>query len=100
MMKVSNTVAGLATLALACVPAFAMSTNAFAAPARVQVADLDLSTQAGVHEFDRRTDAAASRFCNDIRSLSANVACRDGVRAEVSEKLVAMKSAPTLYAAR
>ena len=100
MFKVSNTIAGLATLALAAVPALAMSTNAFAAPAKVHVADLDLSTQAGAREFDRRTDVAAGRFCNDIRSLSANAACREGVRAEVTEKLVAMKSATTLYAAR
>lgn len=100
MMKVSNTVAGLATLALAFVPALAVGSNAFAAPATVQVADLDLSTQAGVHEFDRRTNAAASRFCNDIRPLSAHVACREGVKVEVSEKLAAIKSAPTLYAAR
>lgn len=100
MFKVSNTLAGVATLALACVPAFALSTNAFAAPATVQVADLDLSTQAGAREFDRRTDAAAGRFCNDIRSVSANAACRQGVRAEVNEKLVAMKPATTLYASR
>ena len=100
MFKVSDTIAGLATLALACVPAFAMSTNAFAAPAKVQVADLDLSTTHGAREFDRRTEVAANRFCNDIRSLSANAACRDGVRAEVAEKLVAMKPATTHYAAR
>ena len=93
MFKVSDTIAGLATLALACVPAFA-------APAKVQVADLDLSTTHGAREFDRRTEVAANRFCNDIRSLSANAACRDGVRAEVAEKLVAMKPATTLYAAR
>lgn len=100
MMKVSNTVAGLATLALACVPALAISTNAFAAPATVQIADLDLSTPAGAREFDRRMNVAAGRFCNDVRSVSANVTCRRSVRVEVTEKLVALKSAPTQYAAR
>lgn len=100
-MKISNTIAGVATLALAAIPMLALGSNAFAAqPVTVQVADLDVSTPAGAREFERRTNAAASEFCGPGMRLSEHVACKAAVRAEVTEKLIAMKSAPTAYAAR
>ena len=100
MFKISNTVAGVATLALAALPMFAMATSAYAAPVTVQVADLNLASPQDAREFDRRVDIAANDFCADTIGLSARAACKAGVRDEVSEKLEAMRTSARTYAAR
>jgi UrcA family protein len=38
----------------------------------VQIADLDLSTRAGVDELDRRVDRAVRRICDDDRDCRAD----------------------------
>ena len=52
------------TLLLAASPALAQS-NANPVTARVQIADLNLSSTAGVAELDRRIDAAVKTVCSD-----------------------------------
>ena len=99
-MKISNTIAGIATLALATIPMLAMGTAAHAAPVTVQVADLNLASAEGAREFNRRVEAAADRFCGSQMRLGVTTACKAAVRTEVSEKLAAIQSAPTAYAAR
>jgi UrcA family protein len=89
-------IAGLATLALAALPMAAIATTAHAAPATVQVADLNLNTEAGMTAFHQRTEAAAQEFCSAngaSRSLAAQSACLKGVRAEVGEKLTGVRQA-------
>jgi UrcA family protein len=99
-MQVSNAIAGIATLALAAIPMFALGTAAHAAqPVVVQVADLDVSTPAGARELDRRINTAASQFCEGATRLAETVSCKAAVRAEVSDKMAA-RSAAVLYAAR
>jgi UrcA family protein len=99
-MQVSNAIAGIATLALAAIPMFALGTAAHAAqPVVVQVADLDVSTAAGARELDRRINTAASQFCEGSTRLTENASCKAAVRAEVSDKMAA-RSAAVLYAAR
>jgi UrcA family protein len=82
--------ASIATLALAVLPAAALTTTAHSAPyvsAKVQVADLNLASADGQAAFQARTDAAARRFCEGVTSLNTRDACRAGVRAEVNEKV-------------
>lgn len=82
--------AGIATLALAVIPAAALTTAAHSAPyvaTKVQVADLNLASADGQAAFHARTDAAARRFCDGVTSLNTRDACRAGVRAEVNEKV-------------
>jgi len=99
-MKISNTIAGIATLALAAVPMFALGTVAYAAPVTVQVADLNLGSSEGALELDRRVNAAANSFCADERVLSVKVSCKEAIRAEAFEKIAAIKTQATVYAAR
>jgi UrcA family protein len=96
--------AGIATLALAALPALALSTTAHAAPApaTVKVADLDLGSKSGMSAFDRRVQEAGVRMCRDERSLTARTGCEGAVRAEAGEKLAQYlngRSAPTALAA-
>lgn len=108
MTNITARIAGLATLALAALPMAALSTNAYAAPATVQVSDLNLSSEAGMATFHQRTAAAAQAFCSTkapARALSAQSACLKGVRAEVTEKLADARQAQlatrtTIVAAR
>jgi len=86
-------VAGVATLALAALPFAALATGAHAAPvqASVQVADLNLFSDAGEAEFNQRVNAAARDFCRADRALGQNDACRIGVRKELAEKVAQVK---------
>ena len=89
MTNFTARIAGVATLALAALPAFALSTVAHAqthVPAAVRIADLDLASADGRATFDQRIDAAARRFCSSESSLSLKAGCAAGVRAEVTEK--------------
>ncbi len=92
MTNYTARIASVATLALALLPAVALST-AHAANAQVpyaaqsvQVSDLNLASASGKAMLSERADAAARHFCRDERSLKAQAACQAGVRAEVSEK--------------
>jgi UrcA family protein len=106
MTNFTARIAGLATLALAALPMTAIATASHAAPATVQVADLNLDTDAGLATFQQRTSTAAQTFCRtNGRSLSAQAACVKGVQVEVGEKLAATRQTQlatrsTTFAAR
>ncbi len=100
MTNITARLAGIATLALAVLPALALTATAHAAPtvtanviAKVQVGDLNLASADGQAILRQRIDDAARRFCSDVTSRStldtANAfdSCRVAVRAEVNEKL-------------
>ena len=90
MTNFAARIAGVATLALAALPAAALTTAAHAqpyAPAAVRIADLDLATPAGRAAYDQRLDAAARHFCARETSLDLKAGCEAGVRAEVNEKV-------------
>jgi UrcA family protein len=95
MFKLSNTLAGLATLTLAAVPALALTTSAHAAPAIVKISDLDLTSRHGVSVLDKRITVAAQDVCDaDGRSpLKVRAACIESVRQEAHEKLGAQVAA-------
>src|SRR3954453_18813435 len=89
MTNFTARIAGVATLALALLPAAALTTAAHAAthvPASVRVADLNLGTSAGRAAFEQRTDAAARRFCSTETSLGQMASCKAAVRSEISDK--------------
>lgn len=95
MTNLTNQISGFAMLALAALPMAALATNAYAAPvpASVKVGDLNLTTEEGLDAFEQRANFAARRFCRAEASLSARAACRKGVRAELNEKMVAVRTA-------
>jgi len=88
-MNITARIASVATLALALVPAVALSTNAYAAAPHttVQVADLNMASASGKAVYEQRLDAAARRFCSRETSLDLQAACEVGVRDEVNAKL-------------
>jgi UrcA family protein len=105
MKNLTNTISTAAMLALAVLPIAALSTTAYAGPASVKVADLNLSTVEGVATFQQRADYAARRFCNAELSLSARANCHKGVQVELNEKMAAARTVqaarqPTTLAAR
>ena len=94
MTNFTARIAGVATLALACVPALALTTAAHAAshvPAAVRISDLNLATPDGRVQFSQRADAAAHRYCANEAALDQKSACEAGVRAEVNEKVQASR---------
>jgi UrcA family protein len=86
----------LATLPLI-LGASLIATTALAGSATIRYDDLDLTTEAGMSELDKRVNRAAVRMCRDkgltgtripVQSDSPEIkACREGVRAEVMAKL-------------
>lgn len=99
MIKTS-TLAGVATLALAALPMFALATSAQAAPVAVKVADIDTLSLAGAAAYDERVEKAANRYCvkaNPTARLTERHACLNAVRAEMSDKFQARN---TVLAAR
>ena len=99
MIKTS-TLAGVATLALAALPMFALATGAHAAPAAVEVADIDTLSPAGAVAFDQRVEKAANRYCvkaNPTARLTERHECLNAVRAEMADKFQARN---TVLAAR
>jgi UrcA family protein len=94
----TNTISSIAMLALAALPMAALTTAAHAAPASVKVADLNLASHEGVTTFNERADYAARKFCNTETSLSARANCRIGVKAELNEKMDAIRSAQAAHA--
>lgn len=85
-------ISGAAMLALAALPILALSTAA-QAETRVRVADINPLTPEGVAAFNQRADAAVRTFCAPQRTLSGQAACRVGVKAELREKLDALRAA-------
>jgi UrcA family protein len=74
-----------ANLTLAVAP---LAAHAQSAPVRIQVADLDLNSPAGLSAFQARAERTQRVFCDaGGQSLSARDACRAAVRAEIAEKL-------------
>lgn len=89
MFKLSNTIAGIATLTLATVPALALTTSAHAASAVIKISDLDLNSAQGARILEKRINAAAAEVCDaDGRmSLDAEAACLNGVRSEARDQI-------------
>ena len=92
MFNLTQTVSGLATLALAAVPMLALTTAAHAAPLNVTVGDL--STAAGVAAFEQRIDKVAAHVCQGLTAgvgtrMVKTSGCREAVRAEAIDKLSA-----------
>jgi UrcA family protein len=92
MTNYTARIASVATLALALLPAVALST-AHAANASVPYvaqsvrgSDLNLASASGKAALSQRADTAARHFCSDEHNLAAKAACQAGVRAEVAEK--------------
>jgi UrcA family protein len=100
MIKTS-TLAGVATLALAALPMFALATAAHSAtPVAVKVADIDTLSPEGARIYAQRVDKAAVRFCRvktDNARLTERLDCQNAVRAEMADKLEARN---TVLAAR
>ncbi len=92
MFKLTHTVSGIASVALAAVPMLALTTAAHAAPMRVTVGDL--STAAGVAAFEQRIDKVAANVCQGLTegvgTRMVNTGdCREAVRSEAIDKLSA-----------
>lgn len=93
-MNITARIASVATLALAILPAAALSTahaetaNTHYAHQTVRVADLNLASATGKAAFDQRIETAARRFCASERGMDMQAACRAGVRVEAKEKAV------------
>jgi UrcA family protein len=108
MLSFTARIAGAATLALAVLPVAAIATAAQAAPATVQVRDLDLNTTAGQSAFHQRTEQAAKTFCkgrtNPASMTRMGATCVAAVKIEMTEKLELVQQARRnqgeLYAAR
>lgn len=102
MKNYTARIASVATLALALLPAVALSTAHAAnsavpyAAQSVKVSDLNLATASGKSALAERADAAARHFCRDERSLYARAACQAAVRDEVAQKA----SSAVQYASR
>ena len=92
MFKLTQTVSGIASLALAAIPMLALTTAAHAAPMTVSVGDL--STAAGVAAFEQRIDKLSNTMCQGLTQgvgtrMDNTEGCREAVRAEAIEKLSA-----------
>ena len=99
MKNYTARIASLATLALAALPAVALTTAARAQSAphtSVQVADLNLGTDLGRTAYAKRADAAARRFCSNETTLDIQAACQTAVRAEIDAKITTARQ----YASR
>jgi UrcA family protein len=102
--KITNTIASIASLLMAALPALALTSAAHAAPAHhaVQISDLNLASPAGQRVLSARTEMVANQVCKAsgtaFQSLSDAQSCKAGVRAEVAEKAAAVRQ--TQVAAR
>ena len=103
MSKFNSMLAGLATLALAAIPALAVTASAHAAPVTVKVSDLDLKSEQGARVLAERTRAAANKVCAEPANqggLSRRAACVASVGQEVRDGLAARQSATVEFARR
>jgi UrcA family protein len=91
MFKISSTLAGVATIALATVPMLAIASGAHAAPVIVKVSDLDVSSAQGAQILNQRIAVAAREFCAQADPVNQgrlpSYACIKGVRAEVADSM-------------
>jgi UrcA family protein len=83
--KITARIAGIATLALAVLPAAALTTTAHAGE-RVRTSDLNMASASGRAAFDHRVDHAAKQLCGVERNLTLKAACQAGVHTEANEK--------------
>jgi UrcA family protein len=90
-------VAGLAAFALIALPVATLGTAAHARVS-VQLAGLDLATDAGKAALAHRVNIAADRTCRDEKTPSVLNACKAAVTAEVTEKLASFGPAPRFAA--
>ncbi len=86
------TISGLAMLALAALPIAALATASHAQTV-VKVADINLLSPPGVSEFNQRADAAGRKFCLPERTVAGRTSCRAAVKAELNEKITALRTA-------
>ncbi len=86
------TISGLAMLALAALPIAALATASHAQTV-VKVADINLLSPQGVSEFNQRADAAGRKFCLPERTVAGRTSCRAAVKAELNEKITALRTA-------
>jgi UrcA family protein len=103
MTNYASKIAGIAALALAALPLVAIAGIAEAAPATVQISDLDLSTPEGQSQFKARVKSAAQDFCRERTITGSRISSRSciaGVEAEMAEKLAAQTSGAKTFAAR
>jgi UrcA family protein len=90
-------VAGLAAVALIALPVATLGTAAHARVS-VQLAGLDLTTDAGKAALAHRVNTAADQTCGGEKAPSVLKACKAAVTAEVGEKLAGFAPA-TRFAA-
>ena len=104
MTNYTNKIAGIAAIALAALPLVAIAGIAEAAPATVQISDLDLSTAEGQSKFKARVKVAAAEFCKGSEITGSRTSgmrsCVAAVQEEMTEKLAAQQGAAKTYAAR
>jgi UrcA family protein len=104
MTNLTNKIAGFAAIALAALPLVAIAGIAEAAPATVQISDLDLSTTDGQAKFKARVKDAAVEFCKGREITGSRTSsmrsCVAAVEAEMTEKLAARDAGAKTYAAR
>jgi len=94
MTNLTSRIASAAMLALAALPIASLPASALAAPpASVKIADINLLTPEGMATFTKRADYAARDFCRDERALGPAATCRAAVKAELNDKVTALRSA-------
>lgn len=103
MTNYASKIAGIAAIALAALPLVAIAGIAQAAPATVQISDLDLSTVEGQAQFKARVKDAARDFCRERAVTGTRISSRSciaAVEAEMTEKLAAQQTGAKTFAAR
>ena len=90
MTNFTARLAAAATLALAVLPAAALTNGIMATAshaATVRVGDLNLASAKGQSTLAQRTSRVAADYCADRIALDRRVACERAVHQEVQEKL-------------
>ncbi|HEY2356284.1 MAG TPA: UrcA family protein [Phenylobacterium sp.] len=87
-MNITARISNIAMLALAVLPAAALTTAAHAQTA-VRVGDLNLASASGKAVYEQRLNSAARQYCSGEAQMSVRAACETAVRAEVNDKLAA-----------
>lgn len=97
MSKILQNLTLAASLALAALPALALTTSAHASPYGIKVSDLDLSEASAQSVLQQRVDRAAENLCKHRgpqvgTRIDDSKACKAAVRAEAMEKLAALSA--------
>ena len=89
MFKISSTLAGVATLALATLPMLAVASGAHSSSFFVNFSYIDTASAHGAKILNQRIDVAAREFCGRTQpgamARLADNACIRGVRTEITE---------------